>query len=744
MTVIGFLMPAGLLALALVAIPVLLHLFRPRRVKEIPFSSLRWLKVSRQRIKRHIRWHQLILLALRAALLTLLALALSKPILSWERGQGTADRFIIVDIGRSMGLPGAGGSTPLESAGRAVETIASHVLAGDRTTILLAGRTPTLLGPLTADASAYVQRFKTIPPEPGESDIGNALRMVRAMIGDAPQNPRIELFIVTDNTVRDWSLGSIHRFLDGLTVPVRVQVVETERTAGSDSWIASVHRLPADPDGQTRLVVRVAGGPVAERRTVHLDQMPGLPDQRQTINLVPGRMHRIEFPLPADMPAGSIIARIHLSPSENTPEPDPYWLNLDSAWAIRILMLEPSVTHVPELQPGFHLRTAFESLATAGGGSPVVERHPPDSVPLSALQQADIICLLGGAPLTDTTLRQLEQRIEQGAGLVIFTGPAIDREFYNTKLHDPLRPAGSLLPVTLKDAIPARLAGGLEPITGIDWSHPLFAGQFDPLYGDLTRTRISMFHPATPVHPDQDRILAWLGHDVPLIMERQVGAGRVIFFNTSPGDAWTDLPRRRSFVPLMDQLVQHLAGGTRRGSFRMGETAVLPVTHHRSDDDTITVKSPSGKPVVFTRVETALHPWIQVPDLAETGPYRIQIVHGDQTTEQVFTVNQPSDPTPTHMDIAMLREWWAPAEVVTTRAERMADPRTWGGTRLMLDPWMMFLACLVFMAELFYTHRCCPRLNPVVTSESTVARHGFFDEPAAGRDPVESDRGDHP
>ncbi len=41
-----FLAPVGLAALTLLAIPIIIHLFKPRRMQAIPFSSLRWLNQS--------------------------------------------------------------------------------------------------------------------------------------------------------------------------------------------------------------------------------------------------------------------------------------------------------------------------------------------------------------------------------------------------------------------------------------------------------------------------------------------------------------------------------------------------------------------------------------------------------------------------------------------------------------------------------------------------------------------------
>mgnify|MGYP001572562391 CR=1 FL=1 len=46
--------------------------------------------------------------------------------------------------------------------------------------------------------------------------------------------------------------------------------------------------------------------------------------------------------------------------------------------------------------------------------------------------------------------------------------------------------------------------------------------------------------------------------------------------------------------------------------------------------------------------------------------------------------------------------------------------------RITLDPLLMILALLVFLAEMLLVHRYCPKAHPRVVSDSAVARDGFF------------------
>ena len=59
----------------------------------------------------------------------------------------------------------------------------------------------------------------------------------------------------------------------------------------------------------------------------------------------------------------------------------------------------------------------------------------------------------------------------------------------------------------------------------------------------------------------EDRVLVRLADSTPLLIERQLGSGRVLLFTSSLDREWNDLPVQPVFVPLMAGLANHLLGG---------------------------------------------------------------------------------------------------------------------------------------------------------------------------------------
>src|SRR5260370_15785660 len=82
----GFLAPWFLAGLAAVGLPVWLHLLKKHRNVPMPFSSLMFFERRTQSSIKHRRLQYLLLLALRTAVVVLLALAFARPFLRSRLG----------------------------------------------------------------------------------------------------------------------------------------------------------------------------------------------------------------------------------------------------------------------------------------------------------------------------------------------------------------------------------------------------------------------------------------------------------------------------------------------------------------------------------------------------------------------------------------------------------------------------------------------------------------------------------
>ena len=75
-----FLNPFVLFGLFAAAIPIIIHFLTRQKAKEIPFSSLRFLKLLENQQIRRLRWKQILLLIIRTMIILLSCLLLRDPL----------------------------------------------------------------------------------------------------------------------------------------------------------------------------------------------------------------------------------------------------------------------------------------------------------------------------------------------------------------------------------------------------------------------------------------------------------------------------------------------------------------------------------------------------------------------------------------------------------------------------------------------------------------------------------------
>src|SRR6185369_10910129 len=100
----GFFAPWFLAGVAAIGLPVYLHLLRRRTTTARPFSSLMFFEARTQTAVKHRRLRYLMLLALRVAVLTLLALAFANPFIARAPAMVHHDRLTMIVIDDSFSM----------------------------------------------------------------------------------------------------------------------------------------------------------------------------------------------------------------------------------------------------------------------------------------------------------------------------------------------------------------------------------------------------------------------------------------------------------------------------------------------------------------------------------------------------------------------------------------------------------------------------------------------------------------
>jgi hypothetical protein len=305
--------------------------------------------------------------------------------------------------------------------------------------------------------------------------------------------------------------------------------------------------------------------------------------------------------------------------------------------------------------------------------------------------------------------------VKAGRGLVMFLGPQVLPSFYNGKLVDPLHSEAGLLPATLKDvAQVSRDVGGLAPLARVEWNHPLLTGLVDPLVGDLTQLQFNSYF-ALNSQPPEAAVLAWIDESAPAIIAHSLGAGRCVIFNTTASDAWSNLPRLKSFVPLVDRLLDYTSGGSVRRTFRVGDAVALPLPQLKAGEE-FAVVDPRGKALSPTVQPSGGKSLLRLETATEPGVYRVER-SGKQQPEATFLVEVGrGDSVLTPVESAKLKSWWEGANFAYRKPTSSADGAVESTNRYSLVPWLLIVGLLLLAAETFLANWLCPRVNPKMVS----------------------------
>lgn len=717
---VTFLAPWALAAVCLLAVPVIIHLFKPRRVRPTPFSSLRWLHLTPQKLSRRIQWHQVLLFLLRAAFITMLALALARPLVTSGDQARFRERFIVVDVSHSMNYRAAGQAVPIDRARALAADLVRQNRPGDRTAVLVTGSQARLITPLSTESENYLPAVEEIQAGLTQTDLCSALPIIRGLLARPRADAAAEVWFLTDNQQHAWRQGPATAFLDGLPLPVKVHVVDLGMAGPQNAWITRARLLELKQPARRVLRVELACvGDTTQERSVIMDAAPGMPERSQSVMLAPGRPSIVDF----DLPGGDVkkgILRVHLEPPDALPGDDDYLLDLRAEAALRVLVLEGPATSSGPFLAGHHLRSALEALGESGQSLRITALPATDARP-EVVRQADVVFLADVPELTDETLSALEERVRGGAGLAIILGGAGKPAFLNEHLYRPLQPAEGLLPAPVRRAAEDK-DDHLAVLTGVQWSHPLLAGLDDPLMGDLAQTRFWRWHELAGELAPGSVVLARIDDGAPALIERALGAGHVVVLNTGANDHWSDLARRKnSFVPLVDRLLAHLAAHGVRHSFTVGEIATVPLPGWRPSE-TVTVVAPSGRRLAPAVRDAGGGRGLVAFEAAEAGVYQVERTTG----AGLAVIAQPGrgDSVLSPMDSATLTRWWAPAGLEVMRGDDVARRLRGDPGRHAAWPWLLVAAGLFLLAEMYLVHRLCPKASPKL-AQNIVGRRGL-------------------
>jgi hypothetical protein len=632
-----FLYPAFLVGLLAASLPILIHLLNRRRLQRIRFPAVRFILLSQKRISRSYRLRHWLLLALRTLAVVFLVLLLANPIFQTGAGlfAGAGPATLVVLLDNSLSMTWSGDGNGFKQAKDAARLLIAALHDEDRAAVLPTDISGKETYRLKSQKDVLTRELDAIEIADGTANLTAALEKAYELLQQPAGQKEIRL--ITDMGLTGWDQFSVAA-LKRVDASIPVKLIRVGRKEQPLNGSIKDIRLGSQGVGvnvplQIEATLGNFGDKEIKDALVQLS-IDGQNKEQKLATVPPKGETSIRFQTRVSQ-AGPHTGQVTLK-KEGLAGNGVADFTLDAQDKLRVLVVDGDPQTALVQSETFFLSRALNPAGDRDSSIFLPTVILSDGLNAAALDSYQVVVLCNVATLPNGFAANLQNFVRQGGGLLIFGGDKIQTDSYNQKLA-PIAPA------ELREKKTGPEATG-EKIDKIDATHPALQNFTDPiLFESLKSSRVWGY---TRASARGKSTLIALANGDPLLLEHRVGAGRVILATTSADRDWTDLPLKTAYLPLLQSLTQHLAGG-KRGNLDAGiavntakEISLPPALVGKSLRVTKPNKQDTEVPIIGEKDRAVAN----ISDNDRAGIYRLSLVAGmpkDSTAPQIYAVNRP-------------------------------------------------------------------------------------------------------
>jgi len=628
-----------------IAIPIVIHLWNRRTQHVTRWAAMEFLMAAIQQHSRRIRLEQWLLLAVRVAILGLLALALADPLLSGLSGLQLVSEqpprqhtVLVIDSSYSMaaqsGNQQAANQTVFELAKTQAIDVARQSKQGDGFTLLTLGAPPqTVVGSAVFEVEDIVHEINSLTVGHHGADLAATIMEIDNLIDATTRShPGLEscrVMLFTDLGRTTWEAArspelrrAIAALADKATLVVHEVGEPTDDNVAIDRLatptpLAPFHRLISFEAEVHNFSLREQ-----HRRVEFLVDGNGATQQQLVI---PARGSAVaSFSHRFDRPGQHLVeARID---GDSLSLDNQRWICVTTPTAIRVLCVEG--------RPKAARYVAFALDPTSDGTADFrLAVVSINSLVDLELQEYDCVVLCNVGRFAADEVARLYDFVQAGGGLITILGDQVQPENYNEQLAD--EDSGMQL-------IPARIGelvrGGPHRLNARQYQHALIAVFRGHERAGLLTLPIWRYFKLLPRTGSQ--IAMSFANGDPALMSQNIGRGRSVLLATSAGSEsidrssdpivpWSALISWPSFPPLVHEMVNFSVSGRQtRRNFLVGES--WDIASLADGISRVVVVDPTGQ-----EQHTSIEAGRITADTRLSGVYRIEYPSTVLPAEQI-------------------------------------------------------------------------------------------------------------
>jgi len=609
----GLFAPWFLAGLAGLALPLYLHLLKRLKTTPKPVPSLMFFESRTQSSTHHRRLRYFLLLSLRLLYLVLLILAFANPFINRGMAALYSNRLVLLVIDNSFSM--RAGTRLADAKNAAVGVLSGKGPA--RAQVAAFGSQLRLMTQPIQDQSALRVAVQSVQPGDGHGNFGELARAVRAM-AESVHTP-IELHLFSD-----MQRSELAATFSDMALPSNVQLVpHAVVSKAQPNWTVESVDAPGQVWGKDAKPVRVqamiAGyGTPAAQRTVSL-VVNGKTTATKTVAVPANGRATVDFPA-LEVPYGFSRCEVKIDSADALPADDLHRFAVQRSDPQKALLIHNYGDNRSPLYVGAALSAAAQSafILESINVSEAADRKPSNYA---------FIVLSDVNALPSLLENSLTQYVRSGGSLLIAAGTSAG--------------ARSQIPIF-----------GAHIIQTRDYSRVpdrfMTVGSSDSSYPAVAKTGgwpgVKFFY-ALDVDPGSGpgaaRVIARLGDQTPLLLEKRIGEGRVVLLTSGLDNLTNDFPLNPAFVPFIEQTARYLAGSERQGGARQVD-AYLELRNAKEKAQGVEVTDPEGKrPLTLDQAASA-----ESLQLTEAGYYQLRLANGRQDE-----VGVNPDPKESNLDV---------------------------------------------------------------------------------------------
>ncbi len=540
-----FVFPGFLAATALIAIPIIIHLFYFRRFKKVYFSHVRFLQEVKEVTSNRQRLRNLLVLLMRCLALIFLVLAFAQPFIPRSTAVKQGQRAVSVYVDNSFSMAALSEDAPLvELAKQRAREIVKAYGVGEQFQILTAdfeGRDQRLIS--QEDALARIDEIRIGPASRPLSKV--LLRQQQCLNSGKAENHIAYLisdFQANQSDLENFSdtLMSIH------LVPLRA--VQENNLSIDSAWFESPVQILNQP---AQLLVKVSNRGTEDAEEVRLAlQHEGQTKPAAALRL-PARSTRTDTVRFNILHPGWHIAKLNIT-DYPVQFDDDYYLTFYVAERINVLVIN-------EQQPNRYLNNAF-----VGASYFRVDNADVRTLDYSQFANYQLIVLNEPVVITSGLAQELKTFAQNGGNVLFFPAQNGDLNAYNSFLQ--LFQAGTLGPYQMAERQAAQ----------VNTQEFVFRDVFINANANL---RLPATRGNFRIAPERGEHILTYRDGLAMLAKYTLGEG-ALYLCAAPLDERTNdlVAHGEIFVPLLFKTA--IAGSKgRQIAYTLGRDEVLEITH---------------------------------------------------------------------------------------------------------------------------------------------------------------------